>query len=310
MNREKFSERLKTLRIERAESFSHLATLLGIAKQSVHSWESMKTAPSLDNLRLLASHFGVSINYLMGETDDPKIVDSGTSGENKHRKNFSYWIAEFRRQKNQTLQEVGEATGISPKRLALLEKGEQPPTFEELVKLADHLRVPFDFLLGDEIAPLKSSRRANANTSNNFLDTPMPYPYNCPPLALLRFSVENEKESAESTQEKEKWDICHMAVCELTREHFANQKRFCYNRIEDAEDDFLHHVENGLLLSNSNIYKAVRKVAEFDRNRIGMELRKKMADILEEAARILRTDETEEERQERFNRLMLKEGRQ
>jgi transcriptional regulator with XRE-family HTH domain len=45
--------------------------VLGIKKQAVHQWETMKNIPSTDALIALADYFDVSLDYLVGRTGDP-----------------------------------------------------------------------------------------------------------------------------------------------------------------------------------------------------------------------------------------------
>lgn len=69
INKNIFSTRLKQLREANKLTIVDIATKLGIAKQSVHTWETMKTIPSSDKLFDLAEMLDVSIDYLVGRTD-------------------------------------------------------------------------------------------------------------------------------------------------------------------------------------------------------------------------------------------------
>lgn len=71
-----FSERLKALKQAKNATSVSIADHLGIAKQSVHTWETMKTLPSSDKLVELADYFEVSIDYLVGRSDTPYILRS------------------------------------------------------------------------------------------------------------------------------------------------------------------------------------------------------------------------------------------
>ena len=66
-----FSERLKALKQAKNTTSVAIALHLGIAKQSVHTWETMKTLPSADKMVELADYFDVSLDYLVGRSDDP-----------------------------------------------------------------------------------------------------------------------------------------------------------------------------------------------------------------------------------------------
>lgn len=73
INKNIFSARLKLLRETNKLTIVDIATKLGIAKQSVHTWETMKTIPSADKLFDLAEMLDVSIDYLVGRTDKPFV---------------------------------------------------------------------------------------------------------------------------------------------------------------------------------------------------------------------------------------------
>ena len=68
-----FSERLKCLRTQNNQTMVDIANALNINKTSVFTWESTKTIPTADKLLELANHFDVSIDYLIGRTDNPKV---------------------------------------------------------------------------------------------------------------------------------------------------------------------------------------------------------------------------------------------
>ncbi|MCL2853523.1 MAG: helix-turn-helix domain-containing protein [Defluviitaleaceae bacterium] len=49
-----------------------VAKALNITKQSVHQWSTGKSVPSSDTLIALADYFDVSVDYLVGRSDNPK----------------------------------------------------------------------------------------------------------------------------------------------------------------------------------------------------------------------------------------------
>ena len=65
-----FSDRLKALRTERKISVKDLAEKVGINAQTIYAYESGERQPSLNPLCWLADYFGVSVDYLLGRTDD------------------------------------------------------------------------------------------------------------------------------------------------------------------------------------------------------------------------------------------------
>ena len=65
-----FSEKLLELRRREGLSQEQLADRLGVTRQSVSKWESGAAAPELSKLVALSELFSVSVDYLVGLTDE------------------------------------------------------------------------------------------------------------------------------------------------------------------------------------------------------------------------------------------------
>ena len=63
-------ERIKTLRKEANESQVKVAEAVGITPRQYQRFEAGEQKPGFDNLCALADHFGVSLDYLAGRTDE------------------------------------------------------------------------------------------------------------------------------------------------------------------------------------------------------------------------------------------------
>ena len=61
-----FSDKLKVLRNNKGLTQSELAQHLGVTQQAVGRWEKGLTSPDYETLKLLASFFNVSTDYLLG----------------------------------------------------------------------------------------------------------------------------------------------------------------------------------------------------------------------------------------------------
>ena len=59
--------KLIVLREETGESQIDIARLAGVSPQAVSAWECGKYTPSTKKLRKVASHFGVSMEYLLDD---------------------------------------------------------------------------------------------------------------------------------------------------------------------------------------------------------------------------------------------------
>lgn len=67
-----FSERLLECRKSVGMSQKALADVLGISDAAVTMMEKSKRSPSFEVLCALADYFNVSLDYLVGRSDDPK----------------------------------------------------------------------------------------------------------------------------------------------------------------------------------------------------------------------------------------------
>lgn len=69
----KINERLKQLRTSNNKTQKEIADFLGIHSVSVQRFEYGDRRPSIEKLVLLADFFNVSVDYLLGRTDNPEI---------------------------------------------------------------------------------------------------------------------------------------------------------------------------------------------------------------------------------------------
>ena len=70
LSKEAFRNRLRELRRERGETQAEVGSALGIGARHYQKFEAEDNYPSAENLCALADHFAVSLDYLMGRTDD------------------------------------------------------------------------------------------------------------------------------------------------------------------------------------------------------------------------------------------------
>lgn len=69
-NREIFAERFKNLRHVKSISQQDIASSLGVDRTIVSHWERGTRVPSLEIACALADYFDVSLDYLVGRSDD------------------------------------------------------------------------------------------------------------------------------------------------------------------------------------------------------------------------------------------------
>jgi transcriptional regulator with XRE-family HTH domain len=69
-----WGDRIKTLREKRNLTQSALGDLLDVQQQTIAGWEKEKRSPDIDAFIKLANFFHVSLDYLVGRTDEPFYV--------------------------------------------------------------------------------------------------------------------------------------------------------------------------------------------------------------------------------------------
>ncbi|MBO0084239.1 helix-turn-helix transcriptional regulator, partial [Listeria monocytogenes] len=64
-------ERIKKLSAKKGITISQLTSELEMGENSIYRWKTQK--PALDKLQKVADYFNVSIDYLVGRTDNPYV---------------------------------------------------------------------------------------------------------------------------------------------------------------------------------------------------------------------------------------------
>lgn len=74
-SRDKTARRIKELRIQNGLTQDDIAKLLEVTRQQVGKYENSKCELPADSAGKLAKKFNVSVDYIVGLTDDPITVD-------------------------------------------------------------------------------------------------------------------------------------------------------------------------------------------------------------------------------------------
>jgi DNA-binding XRE family transcriptional regulator len=67
-----FSERLREIRASKKQTQKALAELLGVSERAYQHYEAGTREPNIASLIALADYFDVSLDYLVGRSDDPQ----------------------------------------------------------------------------------------------------------------------------------------------------------------------------------------------------------------------------------------------
>jgi transcriptional regulator with XRE-family HTH domain len=68
-----FGERLKQLRAEKKLTQKSFAATMKITERAYQNYEIGASTPHYEVLMFLADYFGVSLDYLVGRSDDPEM---------------------------------------------------------------------------------------------------------------------------------------------------------------------------------------------------------------------------------------------
>lgn len=68
-----FSENLKTLKGQKNVRQKDIAEAIGVSLRAYQYYETNTKEPTLSNLIALADYFDVSLDYLVGRSDNPTI---------------------------------------------------------------------------------------------------------------------------------------------------------------------------------------------------------------------------------------------
>lgn len=66
---------LRTLRTKNGLSQQQLAEIVGVTQQSINNYENHKVEPDIQMLMTLASFFHTSVDYLIGYTEIPHVIE-------------------------------------------------------------------------------------------------------------------------------------------------------------------------------------------------------------------------------------------
>lgn len=70
--------RLKELRKKKGVTQSDVASFIGISQNNYSYWENGKVKIDAESMRRLAEYFGVTVDYILGRTEDVKVVNGYT----------------------------------------------------------------------------------------------------------------------------------------------------------------------------------------------------------------------------------------
>lgn len=170
-----FGQRIVELRKRQGLTQTELAKTIGISRSALSLYEIEKRQPDWETINKMASLFDVSVDYLLGRTDD------------KHRnspsddKDFFFFfffddkdlqevfvsaLKTALETQNMTVGELCEKTEIDVDTCNQYLTGEHAPTPEHLVELSKALDVSIDYLLG-QVPKISQAEKKLLNAFEN-----------------------------------------------------------------------------------------------------------------------------------------------
>lgn len=151
------SNRLKKLRREEGLTQADLAKVLNTNQSQYGKYENGKTNLSLENAQILSEYFGVTLPYLLG-LDDDYCIDG------------SIKMTPFQslvRDKEISLKEISEATGIGYSTIGNYNQGSRSPNAKNARLLSEYFGVSIPYLLGYEES--STANKTNATILTEFV---------------------------------------------------------------------------------------------------------------------------------------------
>ncbi len=66
---------LKKLRAQKGVSQKQLGEIIGVSQQSINKYENYDIEPDISTLILMARYFHTSVDFLIGNTDIPQVIE-------------------------------------------------------------------------------------------------------------------------------------------------------------------------------------------------------------------------------------------
>lgn len=84
-----FSDKLKSLMGAKKVKPAEIAAAVNVARQTVYSWLKADFEPENETIKRVAQYFGVTVDYLLSETEDDEMVIINTGNLAAHNSRIS-----------------------------------------------------------------------------------------------------------------------------------------------------------------------------------------------------------------------------
>lgn len=147
-----FGQRIFELRQAAGMTQKQLGETVGLSMQAINDIEKGRRETKITKAILVARLFNTTVEYLVGETDDPARPNETPFVEQLFAQEELFSLGKrlkkLRSDKGLTPREVGQATHLGTLRYKNIEAAETNPTLSILLALADFYGVSLDYLVG------------------------------------------------------------------------------------------------------------------------------------------------------------------
>lgn len=140
--------KIAELRKEQGLNQKELAKKIGVSRSALSLYEIDRREPDLETVKKIASLFGVTTDYLLGEEGDAMGTEENT---NEVAKRIGRNLKVLR--ESTTQRELAPLLGVTPSAVCMWESGRREPDIETLVHIAKLFEVTLDDLVMKELTP-------------------------------------------------------------------------------------------------------------------------------------------------------------
>lgn len=138
---------IKKFLVEKGMKSYKLAEASGCNKTALNNWLYQRQMPSTKALSRLADYMNVSLDYMLGLTDDPRIIRSGTTEK------FGRRIQSIIQPNDITSYRLAKECGVGTSAVSKWKDLNRVPSLETLMKLSSILGLKVDYLAGRTNVP-------------------------------------------------------------------------------------------------------------------------------------------------------------
>ena len=138
---------ISKLRSDKGLNQRDLAKLLGVSNGAIGMWETGKRQPDLDTIKKLSAVFGVTTDYLIGNSKNAIDYANYQMDTPEFALDFKMRIRDLLAEQKISEEEFAEKTGFNYEEKDSYLYGNQIPSIEDLIKIAGALNVSTDYLL-------------------------------------------------------------------------------------------------------------------------------------------------------------------